>query len=213
MKSILTNILIFLSLTCFGQTKVLFHEFEVTTSNYNIIRWNIPPVNLPQYHIIELVDKKGRVVDLKFMDRNTFNNNRTCFMPVWIKFSYPNDTTIIENNLDSDGKYDCDLECGIPSQIIYYISPDQMSIRKTAYKCLPDTIAYLKYGFTREEIANLIPQVEEGENADRIEEYEYSFAKLKGIFPVSKDYNPNPEVIRMMGPIGIEIRKALKKEH
>ncbi len=201
--------------TCFGQGKVIYHEIELTASIHQVIQWNIlpknfpPPGNIPFYYIKESIDQKGRVTELKFLDRSGNFADATCFEPIWLQYQYPNDTTIILVYLNEDGKSSCDLECGIPDQSTYYLSHDQKKITQVRYRCIPDTAMYTKAGLSRDEIRDSIKEFEEPGLSSQIVGYEYSFAKLNGKFPVGTDFDN-----RMMLFSNSEksaIQKALKK--
>ena len=179
-----------LVLSCSDRHKILYHQFEPTASDNAIIRWNISSDSLPKWYVQETVDRKGRVTDLKFYENGSLNYDRLCYLPPWIKFEYPNASTIVETSLDANGKESCDLECGLSSQTTFYLTNNQKTIVQSSNKCSIDTLFYLKNGFTSSEIDSAVREINGGPNiAPMIGGYSKSFAKLDGKLPVSKSFD------------------------
>ena len=99
------KILIFVSFTmnisCNGQEKNLNHQFEPTASDFGITKWNLKQNETSDYYLNEKIDNKNRVTELKFYKNSENDFNRLCYLQTWIKYKYPNDSTIIQTNLNN----------------------------------------------------------------------------------------------------------------
>ena len=191
MKTILLLLVLTVSFaTCYSQTKIVYHQFEPTASDNVIIRWNIHSDSLPKRFVRETIDNTGRVIELKFYENNSLDYQRLCYLLTWIKFEYPNDTIIVQTNLNANGDKVCDLECGVPSQTTYHLTRDQKTIISSTNECFIDTAFYLKYGLTMESIIKSLSEIKRSDKTvPIIGEYSKSIAKLNGKLPVSKDFD------------------------
>ncbi len=190
MKTILIFFFTISIATCLSQTKIVYHEFEPTASDNAIVRWNINSDSLSKRFVKEIIDNKGRVIELKFYENNSLYYQRLCYLPPWIKFEYPNDTTVVQTSLNENGEQDCDLECGVASQTTFYVTKDQKTIVNSTNECFIDTAFYLKNGFTMETIVEASREIKSSaKTAPIIEYYSKSIAKLNGKFPVSHDFD------------------------
>ena len=194
MKKPLLNILnlffILISFSCSGQEKILYHEFVPSASDFGISKWNINQNDLSAYYLTEKIDSKNRVIELKFYEDGKNNFKHLCYLSTWIKFEYPNKRTIIQYNLNPDGIPEANIECELPSKIIYHLSENQKIIIKTESEYEFDKNYYLKIGWTNEFIEELLNGLKsEQRTAFVIEFYLKSWTKLNGIFPVSTEFD------------------------
>jgi len=180
----------------FGNTgngqKVMYHECSITDpGDFILLKWNISSKALPDIYIEEHVDVKGRVAELKYFYQKKLNWQGECGTYQWIKYEYPNDTTIVVLLFDGKGERECNLECGLPWKTTYFLSKDQKTIVKTKYENYIDTLGYLQAGWTLKEILSGCKSLE-SENKSRItdcvDHYFQSKAKLGGIFPIRKSF-------------------------
>jgi len=183
--------LIFHILTgCYGQTKTIYHEYEPTASDFAIIKWNISKDKLPKNYLAETIDSHGRVIELKFFENNSSMFDRLCYLSPWIKYEYPNDTTIIEHYLNGIGLPESGLECEMPSKVTYHLNKDKDLILNTQPEYLLDTTLYLANGWTLNSINEALIGVKENQKTYAIVDYfSKSKAKLNGKFPVSRDFD------------------------
>jgi hypothetical protein len=171
-------------ITLHCQTKVLYHEYRPTDSGIsNIIRWDIPDSILPKWNLKETVDGNGRVVELQFYDYKKLNDNHVCGFIPWIKFYYPNDSTISESYFDCKGNLMGDIECGNPSQIKYYLAKDKKTIIRYEMEIFIDTLSYLKNGYSKEKIMQISKELKLNFILKDVEYYSMSKAKLNLISP------------------------------
>ena len=194
MKKIPLQILIFVSLlmnlSCSGQEKKLNHEFEPTASDFRISKWNLKQTETTEYYLTEKIDSQNRVTELKFYKNGQNDFVHLCYLQTWIKYEYPNDSTIIQTNLNPKGIPEANIECGLASKVIYHLSENKKRIKKTESEYKFDQTPYLKNGWTEKEIVELIKELKSTEKtANIIDFYSKSTSKLNGIFPVSSEFD------------------------
>ena len=208
---LLCSLYLFLANNSFCQ-KTLYHKCEKDDpGEFHIIQWDIPHKSLPEFYIKEIIDKKGRVKELKFLSHNSIKYSVECGIYKWVKFEYPNDTTIVELYLTSRGKCFSDFECGEPCQATYYLSKDQNKILDWKFSYVVDTSYYLKHGMKLEEIHNaIIGLTMEQIEIDCLYYYSKSKAKLHGKFPISSKFALNADSFGVHETD--EIKKALIME-
>ncbi len=181
-------ILLFLNINCYGQ-KIIFHEYYNTASDIHVKEWNVDKNNLPKKYVEETIDNNGRVTELKFYKDGSLKYSHLCYLSVWIKFEYPNDTTIVAYFLDSDGKENADIECGMPSKTTYTLSQDKKKINKTKSEFNLKKKLYLDNGWTESKLNDAIKTVESEKGNDLvIAYYSMSFAKLNKTYPVLSEF-------------------------
>jgi len=199
----------FITICTFSQ-KTIFHEYEETASDFRIIKWNINQNNLPRFYVQENVDRLGRVVELKFCENGKVAVDQLCYLDYWIKFQYPNDTTIITVSLDPKGNPGGSFECENPYKVTYHLSTNKRIILSTSEEYhIGDTAWYIKNGWTKEELEKGIQSLlSEQQTLQVIGGYIKSYSKLGGLFPISMDCDPQNYISN--NPEGLEIEKALK---
>lgn len=197
--------------SCCGQTKVVYHEYEPTASDFSIVRWNISKDALPKYYVAETIDKKGRVIELKFYQNKSTIFERLCYLVPWIKYEYPNDTTIIQYNLDGYGHPESGLECEVPSKVIYHLSKDKTQILSSKSEYQIDKVLYLANGWTIKAINDALNALKTDQTTyQSVDYYSNSKSKLNGKFPISKNFDINEYYFNHAEKT--EIEKALARK-
>ena len=194
MKKIPLHILIYVSflmnMSCNGQEKFLNHQFEPTASDFRISKWNLKSNETSDYYLTEKIDSQNRVTELKFFKNGENDFDHLCYLQTWIKYEYPNDFTIIQTNLNSNGIAEANIECELASKVIYHLSQNKKIILKTESEYKFDQTPYLKNGWTKNELLQTIKELKENEQTALIIDYfSKSFSKLNGIFPVSSEFD------------------------
>lgn len=201
-------ILISTFVSCSGK-KEIYHEFEPTASDFLIVKWNISKTILPKYYLKETIDRRGRVIELKFFEKNKIKTNRLCYLVPWIKFEYPNDTTIIQFNLDHNGNLESGLECEVPSKVTYTLNKSKTQILESNPEYQLDFQYYLDNGWTNESISQAMELLKENQYSyQTIDYYSKSKSKLNGKYPVSNDFDIASYCFNQLEKQ--EIEKALK---
>jgi hypothetical protein len=190
-RQIVLFLLIINSLSaCYGQTKIIYHEYEPTASDFAIVKWNISKDRLPKNYLRETIDDHGRVIELQFFENNSNLFDRLCYLSPWVKYEYPNDTTIIEYHLDGNGQPESNLECETPSKVTYYLNKNKTIILKTKPEYLVDTALYLSNGWTLNSINEELMAIKKNQKTYPVIGYfSKSKSKLNGKFPVSTAFN------------------------
>lgn len=173
-----------------NQTTFLYHEFEPTASDFRILKRNISKEDLPHYYVIESVDLKGRVIELKFCDQGGVISDNLCYLTPWYKFEYPNENTIIVHHFESDGSKQSVFECDTWYKTTY-------TIDNTKTRILDSEI---EYDFDIEKLANYLEWTVEEVNSDLKKRYDNqpkpiiiigygkSYSKLNGKFPIREEF-------------------------
>jgi len=191
-SSLFIFFLVLISSICFGQ-KTVFHKYYETASDYHISQWKINKNKLSNSYVQETVDCANRVTELKLFNNGRVVENHLCYLHTWIKYEYPNDTTIVEYYLSSSGEEDAAFECDMPSKTTFILSKDKRTILKSNSEYNFDEEFYLQNGWTKEELKRVIDQLKSEDGTDRcVSYYTMSYYKLNGIFPVSKDFKIEP---------------------
>ena len=179
-----------MNLSCSGQEKILKHEFEPTASDFRISKWNLKQTETNEYYLTEKIDSQNRVTELKFYKNGENDFDHLCYLQTWIKYEYPNDSTIVQTNLNLKGIPEANIECELASKVIYHLSENKKRIKKTESEYKFDQTPYLKNGWTEKEIVELIKELKSTEKtANIIDFYSKSTSKLNGIFPVSSEFD------------------------
>ena len=187
---ILVSLLFLMTLSCNRQEKIIYHEFEPTASDFSITKWNLNQKDSSYYYLTEKVDFKNRVIELKFYENGKSNFDYLCYLQTWVKYEYPDETTIIQTNLNRKGIPEANIECELPSKIIYHLSENKKYIVSTECEYEYDHKHYQKLGWTKKNISEIITELElDKSNASIIDFYSKSLNKLSGIFPVDKEFD------------------------
>lgn len=122
--------------------------------------------------------------------------DRLCYLSPWIKYEYPNDTTVIEYALAGNGEKDDALECFVPWKSTCHLSQNKRLILDVEFEYFIDTVFWLKNGMTIDSLNNLVEAnyngaEDLGEKPLIISGFVNSLSKLNGVFPVSEDFDLN----------------------
>jgi hypothetical protein len=190
MKKLIFILGLIISQVACGQ-KVYYHEYYETASDFAITKWDCNNHDSLDMYVIEKVDEQNRVTELKFMKNGELNFGSLCYLSPWLKFDYPNDSTITVSYLNSEGQPEANIECEVPSMVKYNLTSDKKTIKSSTDEFEFDPIPYLQNGWTKEglEKAVLELKTENGNTSPFIDYYSKSLLKLNGKFPVSKDFD------------------------
>ncbi|MFY0602015.1 MAG: hypothetical protein JXR03_20240 [Cyclobacteriaceae bacterium] len=193
--------------------KKLYHEFDRTASSFRTSRRNIDTTNLPRHYFVETIDGRGRVIDIKFFENGSIIDDRLCYLSPWIKYECPNESTIIQYNLNANGTILSDIECETWYKTIYNLNDERTEIVNTEVLYLIDTAKYINtYGWPKEQLLNTLKELHSNPPKLRmINGYEKSVAKLNGLFPTSKEFD-----IKIYWYTGLEfeeLKEAINRNH
>jgi len=187
MKQIITIIsILFLSSLAYGQKKVIFHEYTPTASRWNIFRWNLTDTTNVIWTLKEIVDKKGRVKELDFLKNGELIDDYLCYLANRVTYEYKKGQ-IIEKLFQGEQEL-LATDCEMPYKAIYHLD-NHNYILKIEF--------FAKYDFSGMDSA-AIKQWKEWVPEHKIltpdslqlqvDYYYHSYAKMNGIYPVSKNY-------------------------
>jgi len=176
--------LFFACLSASAQDMRLFHSLRMTDSEPVISAWNVDSSMVGPYYVIESVDSKGRVVELRFMDNKKLME-QSCYVTPIITYEYK-ENQIVQNSYMASEKLRTELECGDFQKTVYTLKGDSVVscmnfntdlgfLRKPNEK---DDAGYLEY-------YNALKQYEAGkeEVCYGIIGYPYSMKKMGGRDP------------------------------
>lgn len=186
---------------------VLYHEYEPTSSDFKIIKWNINADSLPNWYLIEKTDNNGRVTELNFMKNGSYLSPSLCYLPTRIKYEYSFNTIAQYNYFGEDIAY-AD-ECENVFKKVYHLN-DNNYIYKSENYYEYDTENHSKKEI--QELKRFISEVME-ENEFSVSPfigyYQYSLSKMNKIFPISEEFNSDDFTFEELELL--EINKCLKK--
>lgn len=207
MQVVLTSLFIILCSWAQAQT-VLYHEYTSTASDWDIVQWNTPDTN-SEWRLREHVDIAGRVIMLEFLHNDSLNDRTLCYLASKVVYNYT-DTSIIEllfqNNLPIVNN-----ECDLYHKTIYHIDRDNY-IKYVEIFALYDTtvlspkeVVYMQQYIPPHSI--YYPD----SSQMTVDYYYYSYAKMNGIYPVSKNYKVVPDSDHSNEPEQTSINKGIDK--
>ena len=187
----LTFIFTFLVSQAVQGQQTLYHEYYESASDFVITKWNCDKNDLSNMYVIETIDRNNRVTELKFMHKGNLNNGSLCYLSTWLKYDYPNDTTIVLSYLNENGKPEANIECETPSATTYFLSSDGMTIKDSQSKYEFDPKPYYEIGWTKEFLENVIIELKANNKTTSpfIDYYSKSKSKFNGVFPVSNEFD------------------------
>jgi len=162
----------------YSQKEVLYHQFSARASSWNIVKWNIEQVGEKEMLLEEYVDEAGRVIELCFYKKGNLEYKHLCYLANRVTFEYK-ENKIIES-LYSNNNPVFWTDCEKNHKSIYHLDEDGYIVR----------LEYV-YAFNpSEEVSeNLNRKIITSEDRQlQVGYYYYSFAKMDGKYPVSRDY-------------------------
>jgi hypothetical protein len=172
-------------------SNIKYHQFYESASDYKIRRWNIPQDSLQYFknYLTELVDDKGRVIELRF------GQPALCGLPSIVKYTYPDDNTIIETLYEEDSSKINALYCEAYYKTTYDLD-EQKFIKKAQVEFFTDVDAAKQSGLSTDDIKiemdfinkNTHDSLFNADAAHYVLYYLNSYAKYNKKFPISKDF-------------------------
>lgn len=200
MKLIIILVFLSLSNSMFSQEKVLFHEYYETASSWNIAKWNISDTTNIVWVLKEVVDNQGRVIELVFLKNGKVNDGGVCYLATRVEYEYQ-DRKIITRLYEANEPM-LATDCEMNYMSISHLDEEGYIEKRENFFAFDfsnmDSVAV-------EEIKRYIPEhnivmpgtVPFDPNIDfirwnniqlEIDYYSLSYAKMNGIYPVSKNY-------------------------
>ena len=190
-------LLVFLSINnvMFSQKKVLFHKYIPTASSWNIEQWNISDTTNVTYALKEVVDNQGRVIELIFLENGKEIDGGLCYLATRVEYEYQ-DKKIITRLYIADEPM-LATECEMNYMSISHLDKDGYIEKRENFFAFDfsdmDSASI-------EEIKKYIPEhnvvipntIHSEWGIDfimlDIDYYSLSYAKMNGIYPISKNY-------------------------
>jgi hypothetical protein len=210
MGQTITLVLIFLvaRLTC-GQGKEIFHKYEPTASSWEIVQWNLTDTANAFYTLREIVDENGRVKELDFLKNGVLYDDCLCYLANRVTYEY-NEGQIVERLFHNDYEL-LATDCEMPYKSIYYLDNQNYILKIESFS------KYNFSGMDSTEIKNWIEwvptvRVQLPDSSQlQIDYYYHSFAKMNGVYPVSRNYKFNNDYYYGKEPEKTSIINGLKK--
>ena len=176
---------VFINSCTVEKSKVLYHRYSETASDWNILNWNITDTLGEEFILRETVDNYGRVIKLEFLDKGKPAGS-LCYLANKVTFNY-NENKIIENlYLDDSLIYATD--CEMPYKTIYHLDSGNFITKEELF-------AHYDLNnlgnSTLQQWKKWVPQhtvIDTLKTQLRVDYYDYSYAKMNGIYPVSKNF-------------------------
>ena len=209
MKLVITviSILSIINLTK-GQDIVLFHSYHQTASRWDIEEWNIQDTTEFSYVLKETIDNEGRVKQLEFLEKGKLSGH-LCYLANRVTFEYEKNK-IIETLYSGDEEL-LATDCEMHYKTIYHLDIEKYIVK---IEC------YAKYDFSgldsmeikqwRKWVPEYSVQIADS-SILQVDYYYYSFAKLNGVYPVSKNYILSNDYYYGDEPEKTSIKKGLEK--
>lgn len=182
---------IFLWSACSAQKQhTFYHIYYETASDYNIIKWNIGDTTGQEFLVKETVDISGRVTKLEFLDKGQPSSS-LCYLANKVTFEYKGDKIIETLYLSDSIMYATD--CEMHYKTIYQLDKHKFIIRVDQFAQYD---LYNLGGSTLKQWKEWVPEhiiLYATKNPLEVDYYRYSFTKLNGIYPVSKNFKLNIE--------------------
>lgn len=171
----------------YGQ-KILYHEYSPTASDWDVIEWNTKKNPEKDFILKEYVDENGRVTELSFLKDNNLLEGYLCYLPNKVTFEYFEDKIV--ETLYQSNEFPLATDCEMWYKSIYHLNKDN------EIELIERFSKFDFSGMNSEEIEDakkqLLPEhfIEAPEDTNMlwVDSYYYSFAKMNGIYPVSKNY-------------------------
>ena len=185
-KTVLTLSILLLTNYIFGQGKTIFHEYIQTASSWDIIKWNLKDTSNVIWTLKEIIDEKGRVKELNFLENGKIIHGNLCYLANRVTYEYKKGKII--ENLFQDEEELVATDCEMPYKSIYYLDSSNY-----IYKIE----RFAKYNFSEMDSTEIkqwkewVPEfsVSTPDSTQfEIDYYYHSYAKMNGIYPISRNY-------------------------
>lgn len=185
-QTIAIIVLVYLTSLAYGQEKVIFHEYTPTASGWDIIRWNLSDTTNVIWTLKETADEKGRVKELDFLKNGDLIDDCLCYLANRVTYEY-SIGQIIERLYQGDQEL-LATDCEIPSKSIYHLDSQNFILKIETFS---------KYDFSGMDSTEIkkwkewVPEYEvqtPDSSQLQVDYYYHSFAKMNGIYPVSRNY-------------------------
>lgn len=163
---------------------VYYHKYHQTASDWNIDKWNLKDTTGENYLLKETVDEKGRVVKLEFLEKGVLSGS-LCYLANKVTFKYQKNK-IIETLYSGDSLMYA-TDCEMYYQTIYHLNEKNfiVKIERLAKYDLNNlgesSLRQWKEWVPEHKLAN-------PDSRSVVDYFYYSYAKLNGIYPVSKSF-------------------------
>lgn len=211
MKNInaIVTILLILPIIIYGQSTTLYHEFQPTASGWDVVEWNVKDTSGKTFLIKETVDSSNRVAELQFLCNGNLISDHLCYLPNRVTFEYI-ENTIVEKAFSGD-KPLLGYPCENYHKSIYYLDSQNIII-KIEREAI---VEYADSGSSEirtfeDNFPFHIALYPDSSEFLRLDYYFYSFAKLDGLYPVSKNYNLAEDYFYGEEPETASIRKGIQ---
>lgn len=200
---------ILLSKINYSQDKVFFHEYTPTASSWNVIEWNIQDTANVIWAIKETVDPEGRVTELQFLKKGSLISNYLCYLPNRVTYEYI-EGQIIETLFSFDQPLTA-TDCEMNFKAVYHLDNENY-INKIEY--------FSKYDFSGLDSAEIIqwkiwvPEysfITPDSAQLQVAYYYHSYAKMRGLFPVSRNFKLVEDYYYGDEPEKTSIKNGIKK--
>ncbi len=175
--------LLFLALFFSPVKKTYYHSWVDGGASPVIEEWNIQLNDSTKYYIIEISDSLNRVVEIRFMNRDSLFFKHMFIEAPLIKYSYEKHK-IVETRFQSENEYVDGTMAGLPYQTTYFLDNNK-DIINMSYKYYVDTSMHkdINYKEEMEWFKNNPPGI------TRVWYYYYTISRYNGIVPQKKGYN------------------------
>ena len=182
----------------FSHEKILFHEYSPTASNWDIIQWNISDTTNVIWVLKEVVDKQGRVKELVFLENGKVDFHGLCYLTTRVTYEYQ-DRKIIERFYIADDPM-LATECEMNYMSIYHLDEENYIEKKENFFAFDfSDMDSISIKIIKEEIPEhntvipgSVPITMGGFELEPIQleinYYYFSYAKMNGIYPISRNY-------------------------
>ena len=225
MKKIVLIIGVFLLTNAvFSQEKILFHEYEPTASDFRIIQWNIADTTNVKWVLKEIVDNQGRVIELIFLENGKEKQRWLSYIATRVTFEYQ-DRKIIVRRYQADQPLLTNSELEIWYKSIHHLDEENFIVKREKFfifdfSDMMDSVSIME---TKKYISEHHSVVLPGLKINRwgnefdiqlsVLYYTFSYAKMNGIFPISRNFEIERWCIEIANgkPAKISIINGIKK--
>lgn len=168
-----------------SKPKTLYHKYYQTASDWNIVTWNLPDTTGEPFLLKETVDKQGRVIMLEFLEKGQPSGS-LCYLANRVTFEYQQNK-IIETLYISDSLMYA-TDCEMHYKRIYHLDSENYILKVEQFAQYDmnnlgtSTLQHWKEWVPEHTVTD------NTKNQLRVDYYNYSYAKMIGIYPVSRNF-------------------------